>query len=63
MDRSAQREYGPASTARLVHPVRPSLLPKTGQKGADSPFYHKDFLERQAQEELGEESQEDTDEE
>ena len=40
-----------------------SFLTKTGQKGLDSPFYHKEFLERQAQEELGEEAQEDTDEE
>ena len=40
-----------------------SLLPKTGQEAPDSPFYHKDFLERQAQEELGEEAQEDADEE
>ena len=63
MDRTAQREYGPTSTTRLVHPLRPSLLPKTGQKGLDSPFCHKDFLERQAQEELGEEAQEDAVEE
>jgi hypothetical protein len=41
----------------------PSLLPETGQKAPDSPFYHKEFLERQAQEELGEEAQEDADEE
>jgi hypothetical protein len=39
------------------------FLPKTGQKAPDSPFYHKDFLERQAQEELGEEAQENADEE
>jgi hypothetical protein len=39
------------------------FLPKTGQKGPDGPFYHKDFLKRQAQEELGEEAQEVADEE
>jgi hypothetical protein len=33
------------------------------KKDPDSPFCHKDFLECQAQEELGEEAQEDADDE